>query len=277
MYREGNYTETRNDAFRFSYGKKDLKDNQLQLPPYDKGALTSFADYILEVSLASNKSSILTIVCIHDSYLTLSQFENGCKISIIDGLHRCYALLEYLRHDVHGQTWEKLKTCKRTATLKIFTLNKRFRNEMKQPASVKLLNLLKEYSFEIYQQRRATVGHTFFDAIKNTLAQDSKNTQRFKYLTMQADTGDTKQFFTKPSKDRKALLQKHFKFRMQNIHLTMCKTDQYLHLLQDKTGQIVKDSVPYLAGFHKDTDKVSFVFVKNASHVLIDLTFSSKL
>jgi hypothetical protein len=182
-----------------------------------------------------------------------------------------------LKNKEGNERWQQLLDCNRTVSLKMFVLKKKFRNDMTVPVISHLLNLLKDYSFEIYQQRRATVGHTFFDAIKNTLAQDSKNTQRFKYLTMQADTGDTKQFFTKPSKDRKALLQKHFKFRMQNIHLTMCKTDQYLHLLQDKTGQIVKDSVPYLEGFHKDTDKVSFVFVKNASHVIIDLTFSSKL
>ena len=36
---------------------------------------------------------------------------------------------------------------------------------------------------------------------------------------------------------------------MLDIHLTMCKTDQYLSLLTDKSGQIVNDSTLYLKGF----------------------------
>jgi len=162
----------------------------------------------------------------------------------------------------------------------MFVLNKRFQGELITPIIAKLLALLKDYSFEIYQQRRATVGHTFFDAIKNTLVMEAKQGAKGddSYLNSDPVNGDKKHFFSRTGKERKDHLVKRFLLRMQSIHKTMCKTDAYLNLLIDKNGQIVKDSSSFLAGFDKDADKVSFKVVKNGvkyTHILTILLISS--
>ena len=153
------------------------------------------------------------------------------------------------------------------ATLKIFVLRKQFRHEMAQAVTSKILNLLKDYSFEIFEQRKATVGHTFFDAIRNTLLKEALNTPLCKFLTVNSQTGETKQFFSRPAKHRKEHLIQWYKTRMQDIHLTMCKTDEYLSLLTDKSGQIVYDSTLYLKGFDRRTDRVRIEFIESLSHI----------
>ena len=161
----------------------------------------------------------------------------------------------------------------------MFVLNKRFKPELSTQITAKLLSLLKDYSFEIFQQRRATVGHTFFDAIKNTLVMEAKQGAKGddSYLNSDPVNGERKHFFSRTGKERKDHL-KRFLLRMQSIHKTMCKTDAYLNLLIDKNGQIVKDSSSFLAGFDKDADKVSFKVVKNGvkyTHILTMLLISS--
>ena len=161
----------------------------------------------------------------------------------------------------------------------MFVLNKRFKPELSTQITARLLSLLKDYSFEIFQQRRATVGHTFFDAIKNTLVMEAKQGAKGddSYLNSDPVNGDKKHFFSRTGKERKDHL-KRFLLRMQSIHKTMCKTDAYLNLLIDKNGQIVKDSSSFLAGFDKDADKVSFKVVKNGvkyTHILTMLLISS--
>jgi len=138
---------------------------------------------------------------------------------------------------------------------------------MTQPVTLKLLNLLKDYSFEIFEQRKATVGHIFFDAIRNTLLKEALNTPLCKFLTVNSDTSETKHFFSRTAKHRKDHLIQWYKTRMQDIHLTMCKTDQYLSLLTDKSGQIVYDSTLYLKGFDKKTDRVCIKFIESLSHI----------
>ena len=138
---------------------------------------------------------------------------------------------------------------------------------MTLPVITKVLTLLKEYSFEIFEQRKATVGHTFFDAIRNTLSREATNQTEFKYLTVTADTSMTKHFFSRTAKQRKDHLLEWYKTRMQNIHLTMCKTDVYLSLLTDKSGQIVYDSTLYLKGFDRTNDKVRIKFIERFSRI----------
>lgn len=213
---------------------------------------------------------IISFIIYHN--LTFSQTKDCPKISIIDGLHRCFALLRYFTSDEHGATWQKLKNCKRTVLLKMFVLKKKFRKQVIPKVIPKLLKLLKDYSFEIFEQRKATVGHTFFDALRNTLMQERLNGTEFKYLTVQSDTSETKQFFSRPAKQRKAHLIEYYKSRMINIHLTMCKSEQYLSLLTDKAGQIVKDSTVYLKTFNIADDKVSIEFVVSVCHMSTKLT-----
>ena len=98
------------------------------------------------------------------------------------------------------------------------------------------------------------------------------------YLNSNPVSGEKKHFFSKTGKERKGYLMEHFLLRMQSIHKTMCKTDAYLNLLIDKNGQIVKDSSSFLAGFDKNTDKVSFKVVQNDvkyTHILTILLISS--
>lgn len=120
--------------------------------------------------------------------------------------------------------------------------------------------------------QNATVGHTFFDVIRNTLLQEALNTPLSKYLTVQSDVGETKQFFSRSAKQRKEHLLQFYKTRMQNIHLTMCKSEQYLSLLTDKSGQIVYDSTLYLKDFDSGADKVSIEFVASVSHIFTEQT-----
>ena len=204
--------------------------------------------------------------------LTFSQTKDCPKISIIDGLHRCFALLRYFTSDEHGATWQKLKNCKRTVLLKMFVLKKKFRKQVIPKVIPKLLKLLKDYSFEIFEQRKATVGHTFFDALRNTLMQERLNGTEFKYLTVQSDTSETKQFFSRPVKQRKHHLIEYYKARMINIHLTMCKSEQYLSLLSDKSGQILYDSTLTSKDFDRGADKVSIEFIASVSHIFTKLT-----
>ena len=138
---------------------------------------------------------------------------------------------------------------------------------MTQAVNTKLLNLLKDYSFEIFEQRKATVGHTFFDAMRNTLLKEALNTPLCKFLTVNSDTSITKHFFSRTAKQRKEHLIQWYKTRMLDIHLTMCKTDQYLSLLTDKSGQIVNDSTLYLKGFDKTTDRVRIKFIEMLSRI----------
>jgi len=57
---------------------------------------------------------------------------------------------------------------------------------MTLPVNTKVLNLLKEHSFEIFEERKATVGHTFFDAIRNTLLKEALNQPLCKFLTVKS-------------------------------------------------------------------------------------------
>jgi len=156
----------------------------------------------------------------------------------------------------------------------MFVLKERFRKDIDLSVKPHLLTLLKDYSFEIYNQRRATVGHTFFDAIKNTILGEAKEVGNtpgqeeqysLKYLNTCPPATESKQFFSRTGKDRKKHLKTLFLLRMQNIHKTMCKTDEYLNLLLDKNGQVVKDSMLHLEEFdrNKDNDKVSIKSVRN--------------
>jgi len=266
-YREDRAIEGKYDSYKFSYTDND-KGHGPGLPPFDKTFKipTSFDEFVEQVRFRS----------IHHSfnyfYLTQSQFENSSKISIIDGLHRCYALLQYIK--MYDENWKRLLTCKRTVALKMFVIKERFRKDIPFSVIPHLLTLLKDYSFEIYNQRRATVGHTFFDAIKNTILREAKEVGNtpgqeeqysFKYLNTGPPATESKQFFSRTGKDRKKHLKTYFLLRMQNIHKTMCKTDEYLNLLLDKNGQVVKDSMLHLEEFdrNKDNDKVSIKSVKN--------------
>jgi len=146
-------------------------------------------------------------------------------------------------------------------------VRKCFRDQMTLPVITRVLTLFKEYSFEIFQQRKATVGHTFFDAIRNTLTREALNQSTFKFLTVHSDIAITKHFFSRTAKQRKEHLMQYYKTRMQNIHLTMCKTDVYLSLLTDKSGQIVYDSTLYLKGFDRTNDKVRIKFIERFSRI----------
>lgn len=283
IYRGDRVVEGKNDSYIFSYTDHNKKDG-LQLPPFDKKIKrpTSFDNCMEQVCF------LFFNHLYNYFYLTQSQFKDGYKISIIDGLHRCYALLQYLKNKEGNERWQQLLDCNRTVSLKMFVLKKKFRNDMTVPVISHLLNLLKDYSFEIYQQRRATVGHTFFDAIKNTLVGEAKlghdlvrdAKSDITYLNTNPAVGEKKHFFSRTGKERKAYLLDLFLPRMQKIHKTMCKSDAYLNLLIDKNGQIVKDATSYLETFDKNKkkDKVSIKSVKNCmkyTHILTVLLITS--
>lgn len=87
-------------------------------------------------------------------------------MGILDGLHRSYALIEFLKKE---ENWDVIRNCKQHVTLKYFVLK-----EANVPDTVgkrtSMCVLFCAYSLQLMEQRKKTVDHTLWDALSECIS-----------------------------------------------------------------------------------------------------------
>jgi len=144
---------------------------------------TSLIDLKQKVSIILNRKSqhksFSNCYFLYSKIFAWNTVGSTFRLGILDGLHRCYAIINLLKSST--ENWNRIVECKHQVTLKYFVLQERF--VPVTPAQTTSLYILYiAYSLQLMNQRKKTVDHTLFDALSKCIER-VKNDKDLEYAS----------------------------------------------------------------------------------------------
>ena len=144
---------------------------------------TSLIDLKQKVSIILNRKSqhksFSDYYFLYSKIVAWSTVGSTFRLGILDGLHRCYAIINLLKSST--ENWNRIVQCKHQVTLKYFVLQEQF-VPVTPAQTTSLYILYVAYSLQLMNQRKKTVDHTLFDAISKCIER-VKNNRDFEYVS----------------------------------------------------------------------------------------------
>jgi len=165
---------------------------------------------------------------------TNQQTKKYFRLGILDGLHRCYALINFLKQE---ENWDVILKCKQHVVLKFFVLK-----DMCVPDTVakrtSMFVLFCAYSLQLMEQRKKTVDHTLWDALSICIRRvmNEKNLKYISDITVtkakKNKSETTVHVLSSTIADRRYALNKAVLQILKDMFKYLCESDAYFECVK---------------------------------------------